>query len=131
MIKIEAATRLMADQENHRWIQPVVQKQKMTPKPPASDRVKPETFNGSPETIANELKRVHKELAPAVAALNFYFNKFGKNIGADKKYKRDKAHEKLRQLFKVDNPKPTEKRDPAPKPKPVGTDPIGTDPIGK
>lgn len=126
MIEINAAQRLLAADENHQWIQPVMNKKKMTPKPPKSALVKDNTYSGSPQSIAQELKRVHKELAPAMAALNFYYNKFGTHISADNKRKRDAARKALRKLFGADKKKPVPKT----KPKPIGREPIGTNPIG-
>lgn len=132
MIKINAAHRLLAaPAENHQWIKPVMNKKKMLPKPPSSDLVKPQTYNGSPQSIAQELKRVHKELAPAIAALNFYYNKFGKHISADDSRKRDAARKALRKLFGADKKKPAQKPETKKsKPKPIGTEPIGTNPVG-
>lgn len=131
MIVIYATQRLLAQQENHQWIKPVLQQQKMKAKPPRSDLVKPGVYSGSPQSIAQELRRVHKELAPCIAALNFYYNKFGKRITADQKRKRTDVRKALRKLFNADKPEAKKKtQQTKTKPKPVGHEPVGTKPIG-
>lgn len=55
--------------------------------------------NGSPEKIATTLKKDSKDRQQAMARLNFYINRAGKNLSDDDRERLEKAKEKLKALY--------------------------------
>lgn len=84
MIKIEAATRLLAEEK---WSSKV----KTKTHPPEG------TFLKSAGAIASALKKLHPDLKGAMSALNFYINRAGDDV--PNKENLEGAKDKLRKLY--------------------------------
>lgn len=56
-------------------------------------------FKESPDKIATTLKKDSKDRQQAMARLNFYINRDGKNLSDDDRERLEKAKEKLKALY--------------------------------
>ena len=57
------------------------------------------TFEGSAEEIASAVAGGHKDLKSAMSSLNFYINRAGDNLSAERKATLEKAKELLDKKF--------------------------------